>query len=226
MSDQRLTRVIAGNGVEGYLLDPPGTVDPVRVRLDDGREFSVPASALHSDPNGDYRLEAGESVIPVLAEELVVGKRAVPTGGVRVSKRVDHHRETVDLPLIREKVDVRRVVIDRDVEDFLPVRRDGDTTIIPVVEEVLIVTKKLRLKEEIHITRHREEQRHVEDVDLERENVKVERLDERGAAIPVAPPPVDSRAAEGQTNLPGGTRSVLGETPRRVVRKNKILRDE
>jgi len=49
-------------------------------------------------------------VVPVLAEELQAGVRKVPTGGVRVHKRVGEHEEVIDQALRNEKVEVRRVV--------------------------------------------------------------------------------------------------------------------
>jgi uncharacterized protein (TIGR02271 family) len=90
-------------------------------------------------------------VIPVLREELVAGKRVVETGVTRVRKEVREREETVDLPLRREEVHVERVWVDRLVDAPAEVRHVGDTTVIPVMEEVLVVEKRLRLKEEIHI---------------------------------------------------------------------------
>jgi stress response protein YsnF len=73
-----------------------------------------------------------EEAIPVISEELVIDKRPVATSGVRVHKHVDEHIETVDMPLAREEVDVRRVVINRVVDEIPPTREDGDLLIIPV----------------------------------------------------------------------------------------------
>ena len=132
----------------------------------------------------DTRPSREESVIPVLAEELVVDKRQVPTGGVRVHKRIGEHEEMVDIPLVKERVDIRRVLIDREIDAPVAVRREGDTTIIPIVEEVLVVEKRLRLKEEIHITREAGTERHQERVILRHEEAQIERLDEHGNAKP------------------------------------------
>jgi uncharacterized protein (TIGR02271 family) len=142
-------------------------------RLPDPTEPAVPSGTL---PQGN------ESVIPVLAEELVVEKRQVPTGGVRVHKRIDQHEEMVDVPLVKERVEIRRVLIDREIEAPVSVRREGDTTIIPIVEEVLVIEKRLRLKEEIHIIREARTERHQERVTLRREEAQIERLNEHGEA--------------------------------------------
>ena len=43
--------------------------------------------------------------------------------------------------------------IDREVETPPPMRSEGEVTIIPVLEERLVISKRLVLKEEIHIKR-------------------------------------------------------------------------
>ena len=91
--------------------------------------------------------------IPLTSEELRVDKRSVVTGRVRVKTLVDSFKEVVKETLKTERVQTTRVEIGKEIE-FLPsVRTEGDTTIVPVVEEVLVVEKRLFLKEEIHIRR-------------------------------------------------------------------------
>ena len=225
MSKQQHIPVVGDDGLIGYLVDPPGS-GPVQVRLSDGRNLTVPASELHEQSDGAYYLPLSgnavssssaedeaekQAVIPVVEEQVVVEKRPVAKGRVRVHKKVDQRHETVDLPLTKERVEIRRVVIDRDVDDFLPVRREGDTTIIPIVEEVLVVEKKLRLKEEIHVIRRREQERHVEKVALKQETAEIERVDEEGRAARVAP--------ERETGATLGRAAARG-----YVRKNKVVK--
>jgi uncharacterized protein (TIGR02271 family) len=119
---------------------------------------------------------ADGAVIPLLAEELVVNKEAVPTGGVRVRRRVYEHDELIEAPLLKERVDVKRVIIDQEVDGPMPVRREGNTTIVPIVEEVLVVQKQYRLKEEVHITRTLREEQHREVVTLHRQDAEIEPL--------------------------------------------------
>jgi uncharacterized protein (TIGR02271 family) len=207
MRDAMPMTVIGKDGLTGVLLDPlpqrPGPRDTVRIRLADGRVFPVPADIVVAGSDGTYLIPAGlddldtpaappassteESVIPVLVEELVVGKKAVPTGGVRVNRRVLEHDETVEVPLLREHVDVRRVLIDREVDGPLPIRREGETTIIPVVEEILVVEKRYRLKEEIHVSRTVSEEIHREQVTVRHQQADVEQLDEHGRGRVVQP---------------------------------------
>jgi uncharacterized protein (TIGR02271 family) len=100
----------------------------------------------------------------------------VATGGVRVRRRVYEHDEIVETPLLKEHVDVKRVVIDQEVDGPMAVRREGNTTIIPIVEEVLVVQKQYRLKEEIHVTRTLREEQHRETVTLHRQEAEIEPL--------------------------------------------------
>jgi uncharacterized protein (TIGR02271 family) len=200
------------------------------MRLNDGRVIAVPANMIEPGADRTYRVPLGpddiefrrpandyiqtEGVIPVLAEELVVEKKPVTTGGVRVNRRLLEHDETVELPLLKEHVDVRRVLIDREVEGPLPVRREGETTIIPIVEEVLIVEKRYRLKEEVHVTRTAREELHRETVTVRRQEAEVEQFDAEGRSRNIVtsepqrepPPPEPERK---QRRRP--RRSILGD---------------
>jgi stress response protein YsnF len=116
-------------------------------------------------------------VVPVVEETASVSKRQVPTGKVRVHTHVDTVQELARASLRSDKVDVTRVPIDKIVDAVPAVRTEGDVTIVPVLEEVLVVETKLVLKEEIHI-RHGVETENVEvPVVLRRERAVVERLD-------------------------------------------------
>jgi stress response protein YsnF len=50
--------------------------------------------------------------------------------------------------------------------------------VVPVLEEVLVVQKQLRLKEEVRITRHRREAHAPQTIVLRSEEVEVERFDD------------------------------------------------
>ena len=122
-------------------------------------------------------------VVPVVAEQLAVGTRTVDTGrGVRVHKTVVEQPVTIDERLARDEVEVRHVPVDRIValEEAPANRYEGDTLIVPVLEEVLVVERRVRIKEELHITRIRREEQYQEEVTLKAEQVRVERFDESG----------------------------------------------
>jgi uncharacterized protein (TIGR02271 family) len=117
-------------------------------------------------------------VMPVVAETLDVQKRKVQTGGVRIKKIVHEREEVVDEPLMREEVQVKRVPINRVVDAPVPVRHVGNTMIISLLEEVLVVEKRLMLKEELHITKGEVETYKPQRITLRTEEAVVERVDD------------------------------------------------
>ena len=79
-------------------------------------------------------------------------------------------------------------MVNRPVEAAPPVREEGDTVVIPLVEETLVVEKRLMVREEIRITRRRVEARDPRRVTLRSEQVEVDR-------VPPADPSPPSGAA-------------------------------
>ncbi|KYF50756.1 hypothetical protein BE08_34835 [Sorangium cellulosum] len=122
-----------------------------------------------------------ELIVPVVAQELEVMKRTVESGRVRITKEVHERVEAVEEPLARERAVVERVAINQVVTERPATRQEGDALIIPIVEEVLVVEKRLVLKEELRITRVRSvEMSPPEHVTLRSEDVRVERVSPRG----------------------------------------------
>ncbi len=124
-----------------------------------------------------------EEVIPVIEEELIAGKQAVKTGSVRVRKTVEHSNKIVEMAALQDVVQVNRVRIDRVIDSMPQTREEGDTVIVPVVEEQLIVQKRLVLKEEIHIKRSQTRRKVRHAVTVDREHAVVEKLDASGEVV-------------------------------------------
>jgi uncharacterized protein (TIGR02271 family) len=122
---------------------------------------------------------ARKNAIPRLEERLSIGKRSVTTGRVRVRKTVRRRKQTLDIPLKREAAVVRRVPVNRVVPGPVAVRQRGSVTIVPVLEEVPVVTTQLVLKEELHIEMRTSRVGARRDVVLRSENVEVTRDRER-----------------------------------------------
>lgn len=123
----------------------------------------------------------GKIVVPVVQEELQPGVRTVDTGrGVRVHKTVSERAHPIDQALLRDSVNVTRVPVDRIVplSDAPVTRQEGDTLIVPILEEVLVVEKRIRIKEEVRITRTAHQEQVSDTVILRSEHVSVERFDE------------------------------------------------
>ena len=119
----------------------------------------------------------GRVTVPVVEERAVVRKRRMVTGAVRVRTEVRTAEEVVDAPLAVERVEVERVPLDRWLDAPVPVRREGDTTVITLHEEVVVVGKRLRATGEVRITRRTSTRHSPERVTLRREEAVVERLD-------------------------------------------------
>jgi uncharacterized protein (TIGR02271 family) len=116
-------------------------------------------------------------VIPVVEEILEVRRHRVETGKVRITKVVHERDEEVSTPRVREEVTIERVTLNRLVDAPVATRQEGDTLIIPVLEEVVVMEKRLMVKEELRITKRRIEEQASQRVTLRREEVMVERLD-------------------------------------------------
>jgi uncharacterized protein (TIGR02271 family) len=185
------------DGVWGTVVPGPphlrSVAGQVVVQTESGQQILVPTDILIQQPDGSYDLplrlaelehygsEHGvhqdePMVVPVLVEELEVQKRLVETGKVRITKVV-HERETlVDEPLFHDNVAITRVPMQRVVDGPVPVREENGTTIISIVEEVLVVEKRLMLREEIHIRKQRLETHQPQRITLRSEEVRVERV--------------------------------------------------
>lgn len=127
---------------------------------------------------------ADSTVIPVIAEELIVGKRTVEKSRTRVTKRVRKERSVVDEALVRKNYEVTRVPVNRVVEAAEAPRTEGETLILPVYEERVFVEKRLVLVEELHVTRKVDEIHEPREFELLKEEVTVERTGpgEQGAS--------------------------------------------
>lgn len=112
----------------------------------------------------------------VMEEQAQVHKEVVEASKVRISKKVHNEEATVDLSSRTEAVTVKRVPIDKYVDEAPSVRHEGDTMIVPVVQEVAVVQKRLLLVEEVHITKATNIKKEEETIPLRREEVTVERV--------------------------------------------------
>ena len=189
--------VTDAEGVWGRVVpaspDVGSTAAHIVVQLDNGPQVLVPTHLLIPQPDGSYALpcrltelehacsehdahQREPLVIPVVVEELEVQKRVVETGKVRLTKVVHEREILVDEPLWRENVTITRVPIGRVVEGPVPVREEEGTTILSVVEEVLVVEKRWMLQEEIHIRKERLETHQPQRITLRSAEVQIERV--------------------------------------------------
>jgi stress response protein YsnF len=131
--------------------------------------------------------EAGDLTVPLHTEEVTVQKLRVPNETVRVSTVVREQEQLVDEELTHERVEVERVPIGRPVDVTPPVREEGDTTIISVMEEIVVVERRLILKEEVRIRRFRVTAQHRETVVVREQDAVITRTQTGLSAMPDEP---------------------------------------
>lgn len=168
----------------------------VVVMLNEGHSVVVPFNQLTLEQNG-YRFasrfdslqtttingetsstyDADALVIPLITEDLVVTKDWVEKGRVRVTKRAVTEERPIHEMLREEHVHVERVPVNRPVDSMPDVRYEGETMIIPLVEEVVVIEKRLVIKEELRITKRQSEREYTDTVTVRRDDVTVERFD-------------------------------------------------
>lgn len=173
----------------------------VLIRLTNGqailapRELLVPQKSggyyipLSSDQFGEDVQVAGEQppgketlmVVPVLMEKADIGKK-VTGHTVRISKKVKERLERIENTGFTEQVHMERVPVNAEVQVTPKIRTEGDTTIIPVFEEVLVIQKRVILREEVRV-RVEKIPHEPQEFTLRQEVVEIERP-EQGETVP------------------------------------------
>jgi stress response protein YsnF len=113
---------------------------------------------------------------PLMEERLEVKKRTVTTGKVRVVTHTETVEEVTRAVLDGEEADVHTVELDQPVVGPVPqIRTEGGVIIVPVLEEILVIEKRLVLKREIRIQKRQTSKTVEIPVSLRKQRVKVER---------------------------------------------------
>lgn len=197
------TAVWDAAGVCGTVVG--GDAESVAIELADGRRIATPRDDLIVDDHGHCRLdlvfdgvlspigehpEEAVTVLPLAAETLHVDTVRRETGRVRVDKRTVTHEELVEVPLRSESIEVERVPLGVVVDAPQPTRQEGDTIIIPIHEEVVVVETRLVVREELRLHLRRSSHGELRRERLRREVATVRRLPgDEPATEPEGPPP-------------------------------------
>ncbi|WP_396594507.1 YsnF/AvaK domain-containing protein [Brevundimonas sp. R86498] len=99
------------------------------------------------------QLPDDEGAVLLAQEDVIIEKQLSQAETVRLRTVVDEEDVRLRENLLVESVHVERVKRDVALETAPVVREEGDVLIVPVVEERLVVTKRLHLVEELHIRR-------------------------------------------------------------------------
>lgn len=117
--------------------------------------------------------ERRETVLSLHAEKISAGKRRIVTGRTQVALVTRDQEEFVREVLAHDKVEIQRVPIGRALDHPPGLRQEGDTVVIPVMEEVLTINRQLILKEEIRIRRVRVSRLYQERIRVRRQDVLI-----------------------------------------------------
>ncbi|HST59998.1 MAG TPA: PRC and DUF2382 domain-containing protein [Longimicrobium sp.] len=113
----------------------------------------------------------GEVRMQVSEEELEIGKRTVSAGEVRIHKHVQTQQVREVVPVMREDVTVERRPLAEGAG--LEPRQEGDVWYIPIVEEELVIQKRLVAREELVIRKRQVVEEQVIEETLRRETPEV-----------------------------------------------------
>jgi uncharacterized protein (TIGR02271 family) len=106
--------------------------------------------------------EGQDMVVPIVEEQLRIGKRAVERGGVRVRSRIENVPVTEQVTLREETVQVERRAVDRAVTDADLAAMHDETIEVTETDEEAVVDKQARVVEEIVV--HKDAQERTETV--------------------------------------------------------------
>jgi stress response protein YsnF len=122
--------------------------------------------------------ENDQKVIQLVEESVSVEKERVVTGRVRVSTSSSEVEKLAQATLAGTRVEVTRERLDREIDAVPETRVEGDTTIIPIVEEIVVIEKRLVLVEEIRIRQIATSEEVAVPVTVRKQTATVERIDD------------------------------------------------
>ena len=134
-------------------------------------DSTVAADSFVESPAGARELVGDEERVVLSEEELMVGKREVAAGEVVVHKHLEEQVVRQTVPLTREQVDVERRPVPPGVG--LEPRTEDGVMYVPIIEEELVITKRLVAREELVIRKTRVTEDQVVEETLRRERVEV-----------------------------------------------------
>jgi stress response protein YsnF len=120
---------------------------------------------------------SGDLKISLQSEEVIVSRHEVTGDTVRIGTVTREHDHHIDESLTHTRVDIERVPVGRLIESVPPVREEGDTTVLSVVAEVVVIERRQILKEEVRIRRVQVAERYQDIVASRRQDVTINRIE-------------------------------------------------
>ena len=132
--------------------------------------------AAQQAQNVDAELKDKEAVIPVVEEELRVGKREVEKGGVRITNRVTETPVEEEVRLREEHINVERRPVNRPVGSADNAFQEGALEVTETAEEA-VVAKNARVVEEVIVNKDVQERTETVRDTLHRTDVDVQQVE-------------------------------------------------
>ncbi len=175
------------------IMDRYNVVD-ISGRKQPFQRMAMQRSAATTNVAANTNLYQGDEIaLPIIEEELRVGKRTVERGGVRIRTRIEERPVEEQVTLREEHVDVQRRPVNRPVSQADLAQLQSGTIEVTESAEQAVVSKEARVVEEVVV--HKQAEEHVETV---RDTVR--RTD------------VDVEQVPGQTRTTGTTTGTMGTT--------------
>jgi len=172
----------------------PGQEGAIRVAWDGDGETIVPLAAC--SPAGDrvmvqFATEAGSGMaagpdalvldrervtVPILEEELRAGVVWREAGAVRLRVQTEEIPQSLSRVAAHDELVIEEVVVGLPLEDgeAAEPRREGDVWIIPIVEEVPVVTMRRMVAKEVRVTKRTVEAERTVEATVRRQRVEVD----------------------------------------------------
>ena len=144
---------------------------------------------------GRQVVEQAEATVPVIEENLAVGKRRVERGGIRVYTTVTETPVTESVTLREQHASVSRVAVDRPVSPDDTAAFKEQTFEVREFAEAAVVAKEARVVEEVTIRKQVEDHTEVIQDTVRRTDVEVLEVEDvavesaKTATYKVPPPP-------------------------------------
>lgn len=128
-------------------------------------------------------------VVPVHEEQLTATTHEVTLGDVLIHTHTETEPVSTMIDLSHDELSAERVPVNQPVDVVPEVRYEDDVIIVPIVAEEVVLTKRLVLKEELHIRRRRVTERTPIEDTVRRQVVDVEGRPAPGVTPTVEPIP-------------------------------------
>ncbi len=158
------------------IMDRYNVVD-ISGRKQPFQRMAMQRSATTTATAANTNLYQGDEIaLPIIEEELRVGKRTVERGGVRIRTRIEERLVEEQVTLREEHIDVQRRPVDRPVTDADLTQLQSGTIEVRESAEQAVVSKEARVVEEVVV--HKQAEEHVETVrdTVRRTDVDVEQV--------------------------------------------------